>query len=171
MIRELTVADLDDFIAIRRESFARAPLSFAQLPDLEIDREQTKKDLAAKNEENFILGYFIDSKADGEQPILAGIMGMIRYDSPKRRHRGFLWGVYVREIARGRGAARKMLEETIARARHLEGFRRIILTVSNHSVGAIRLYESVGFVEFGREAGAAMNGETPMDEIHMYLDI
>lgn len=168
MIRALTPADLEAYIAMRRESFTKAPLAFIQLPDEEIDSEQTHQEMSHWNEENFMLGYF--AEAEGE-PKLLGIMGLMRYTAPKRRHRAYLWGVYVREEGRGRGIAKQLLEETLSRCRQMEGLVRIILTVSHHAQAAIALYEQAGFVQFGCEPGAARTGDIAMNETYFLLDL
>jgi ribosomal protein S18 acetylase RimI-like enzyme len=98
-------------------------------------------------------------------------MGFTRFEKIKRRHRSELWGVYVSPAARGRGVAALLLEETLRRARQLEGLERITLAVSNRAPAARHLYEKVGFVEFGREPGAARTGNVEMDEIHMLLNL
>lgn len=173
MIRALTATDVDQFIAMRRESFTRAPLSFAQDPDVEIDRAQTIRDLEAKHSEDFILGYFVHADDDTtEAPtLLVGILGLFRYEPAKRRHRSFLWGVYVKDEFQGRSIARQLVKEGIALARKMEGLTRIILTASHHAEAAIQLYRSEGFVVFGREPGASLNHGVPMDEVYMLLDL
>lgn len=164
MIRKLTPDDLDAFIRIRKESFQRAPLSFEQEGDIILQPTVVLEQL--QNTANqFILGHFNDG---GE---LTGIMGFNRYEVKKRNHRSYLWGVYLRAEERGKGIAKKMLELVIAEARTLEGLERITLTVSNHALGAIRLYQNEGFVEFGREPAAARTGNVDMDEIYMLLNL
>lgn len=168
MIRALTPADLEAYIAMRRESFTKAPLAFIQLPDEEINRELTQQEMAQWNEENFMLGYFLTQEG---QQTLVGIMGLMRHTAPKRRHRAYLWGVYVREEARGKRVAKQLLEETLKRCREMEGLERITLTVSHHAEAAIALYEGVGFVQFGCEPGAARTGDIPMNETYFLLDL
>lgn len=168
MIRVLTPADLEAYMAIRRDSFTKAPLAFSQLPDEEIDPERTRQEMARWHDENFMLAYFSTQE---EKHMLAGIMGLMRYTAPKRRHRACLWGVYVREEAQGQGIAKQLLAETLKRCREMEGLERVILTVSHHAKAAIALYESVGFVQFGCELGAARTGDIPMNEIYYLLDL
>ncbi len=168
MIRALNGRDTAAYIALRRESFAKAPLAFAQLPDDEIDPATTEAELEALHDENFILGFFQPTPA-GEQ--LMGIMGLMRYTALKRRHRAYLWGVYVKEEARGQGVAQQLLAETLSRCRQMPGLERIILTVSHHAVAAIRLYQQAGFIQFGCEPGAARTGEIAMNETYFLLDL
>lgn len=175
MIRPLTANDVDQFIQMRRESFLRAPLSFAQRPDMVIDRDATIEDLKAKNEEDFILGYFIHSPesdpAEQAPDLLVATLGLFRYQPAKRRHRSFMWGVYVKEELQGRGIARQLVRESINRARAMEGLKRIVLTASHHAAPALHLYHSEGFVEFGREPGASISDGVAMDEVHLMLDL
>lgn len=164
MIRKLCPTDLDAFIRIRRESFQNAPLSFEQDGDTIFQPTVVMKQLE-QTAHQFILGYF------NEQAELCGIMGFNRYDVEKRKHRSYIWGVYLRESERGKGVAKQMLNIVLTEARAQEGLERIILNVSNHAKGAQKLYKSVGFVEFGREPSAARHGAINMDEIYMMLDL
>lgn len=176
MIRSLTAADVDQFIQMRQESFLRAPLSFAQDPNMVIDRDKTINDLNAKHAEDFIIGYFIPSSDSVpsqtiEPDLLIGILGLFRYTSEKRHHRSFMWGVYVKDEMQGRGIARQLVKECIRRAHAIDGLERIVLTASHHAEPAINLYRSEGFTEFGREPGAAKTNGVAMDEVHMLLDL
>lgn len=168
MIRSLTPADIEAFTVLRRQSFASDPLSWDSDPDYEVTAEEwLPKILETDNQ--FVLGYFLTEGR--ETPELAGIIGFTRYEKLKRRHRAMVWGVYVSPAARGRGAARQLLAETIRRAKVMPGLERLTLTVSNHAKAALAMYEAAGFVTFGREPGAARTGEVSMDEIYMLLEL
>ncbi len=168
MIRSLTPDDLDAFIALRYRAFATDPLSWDHDPATPIDPEEWLPKIL-ETDGQFVLGYFL---TEGRQtPELAGLIGFTRYEKPKRRHRGLVWGVYVSPEARGRQVAKQLLTETIRRARAMEGLERITLTVSHHASAARALYTAAGFVEFGREPGASRTGEVAMDEIYMLLDL
>ena len=169
MIRTLTPADTEAFVALRYQAFTTDPLSWDHDPGTPIDPEVWAPRLEEVPGLKFVLGYFLTE--DREMPELAGVMGFTRFERIKRRHRSELWGVYVSPAARGRGVAAQLLEETLRRARQLEGLERITLAVSNRAPAALHLYGKVGFVEFGREPGAARTGDVQMDEIHMLLDL
>ncbi len=169
MIRPLTPADVAAFITLRYEAFTTDPLSWDHAPGNVIDREEWAPRLREIPEQRFVLGFFLTENR--LTPELAGIIGFTRFEKQKRRHRAIIWGVYVSPVARARGVAAQLLAETLRRARGMECLERIILTVSNHAVAAIRLYEKAGFVEFGREPGAARTGETHMDEIYLLLEL
>jgi ribosomal protein S18 acetylase RimI-like enzyme len=164
MIRKLSPNDVDQFTRLRRESFKLAPLSFEQEGDVILDPSVVMSQLECTDDQ-FILGFF---DVDGR---LGGMMGFNRYIPNKRKHRSYLWGVYLSEKLRGQGIARQLLRQLIQEARSMEGLERIILTVSNHATEALKLYRAEGFVEFGREPGAAKTGAVRMDEVYMLLDL
>lgn len=164
MIRKLTPADAPEFMRLRRESFRKAPLSFEQTGDIILQPSVILEQLRITDHQ-FVLGYF--SKTGR----LLGIMALNRYEPVKRQHRSYLWGVYLNEEIRGQGIAGQLLTEVIAEARAMDGLERIILTVSNHAKGALKLYKKAGFTEFGREPDAARTGDIQMDEIYMLLEL
>ncbi len=168
MIRPLTPADVEAFIALRHEAFVTDPLSWDYEPGTPIESEVWAPRLQEVPGVAFVLGFFLTEGLAA--PKLAGLVGFTRFEKAKRRHRATLWGVYVSPAARGRGVAAQLLTETLRRARQLAGLERVILTVSNHAQAAIRLYEKAGFVRFGCEPGAARTGKTSMDEIYMLLE-
>lgn len=163
MLRPLTPEDLDAYVRLRRASFRSDPLSFEQPADVVIDPAVALDELDG-GPERYVLGCF-------EEDVLVGMVGFTRYEGPKRRHRAYLWGVYLQPACRGKGLARLMLETVVKRARELEGLERIILTVSHRADAALKIYAALGFVEFGREAGAARTGTEEMDEVYLLLDL
>jgi len=167
MIRSLTPADLAAFIALRKQSWTTDPLSWDHAPDEKVDPEKWKGIISGWDNGSVLLGYFLTE--EGREPELIGLTGLQRFTAPKRSHRAMIWGVYVDPSARGQGISGKLLEESLARARRMEGLHHVILSVSHHATAAIRLYERAGFVEWGREVDAARTGEIFMDEIHMLL--
>ncbi|MEO0731713.1 MAG: GNAT family N-acetyltransferase [Bacteroidota bacterium] len=169
MIRPLAPSDVADFIHLRYAAFASDPLSFDHEPGTEIDPEVWAPRLAEVPGQKFTLGYFLTEECP--TPKLAGMIGLLRYEKKKRCHRAMVWGVYVGQNARGKGAADRLLAECIRRARTMPGLERLVLSLSHHAEAARGLYEKHGFVVFGREPGAARTGDTAMDEIHMLLDL
>ncbi|MTB52918.1 GNAT family N-acetyltransferase [Lewinella sp. W8] len=169
-LRPLDPDDVEEFIRLRREGFASAPLSFEQSPDDPIDPDLWRERLGADPANNVTLGFFLTAAGD-EREELVGIWGVKRYAAPKRAHRAMMWGVYVSDRARGLGVGRALMQEALRRCREMPGLEHVILTVSHHATAAIKLYREAGFVEFGREIGAAKTGNTYMDEVYMRLDL
>ncbi|MEO6291959.1 MAG: GNAT family N-acetyltransferase, partial [Burkholderiaceae bacterium] len=87
----------------------------------------------------------------------------------KLSHKALIWGMYVAPEFRGKGVARALLAEVLALARSVPEVIQVNLAVNASSVVAIRLYESVGFKEFGCEPNALCIDSEFHDEIHMYL--
>ncbi len=169
MIRPLTVKDIPAFLALRKQSWTTDPLSWDHDPDDKVDPEKWKGIISGWDNGSVLLGYFLTE--EGKEPELVGLTGLQRYTAPKRSHRAMIWGVYVSPVARGKGISGKLLEESLARARQMEGLHHIVLSLSHHAKAALRLYKRAGFVEWGREVAAARTGEIFMDEIHMRLEV
>jgi len=127
-------------------------------PD-DLFRERTRND-----PENFITGAFAGTQ-------LIGSCGGLREDSVKRRHIGIIWGMYLDPDHRGSGLAKRMLEATIKRLKAIQGLEQIQLSVTAGNLAATRLYESVGFVEYGREPAALKVAGRNYDELLMSLPL
>jgi len=162
MIRALNENDVAAFIKIRCDSLQMSPSSFGAdpRPETEMDVQTTRRDLANKNDSNFILGYF-------EGAELAGIVGFIREQRLKTKHRSFIWGVFVYPAHRGKGIATQLMEETMQRAKRLEGLQKVTLSVTDTSLAARKVYEKLGFKEYAREPDAMRWEGEPLEEIFM----
>jgi RimJ/RimL family protein N-acetyltransferase len=80
--------------------------------------------------------------------------------TPKEAHRGVVWGVYVVPEARRMGVGGLLLNDLIDRASRTNGLRNLTLTVASANQPALRLYQSLGFTEFGFDRDALyVNGE------------
>jgi len=162
-VRRLTRADLPLAVPLRREALTKHPLAFgASLQDDPL-ATAVGDSLGPENpDESVILGAF----ADGA---LVGMVGVFRETDVKRRHRAFLWGMYVSEGQRVRGAGRALLDAAIAHAKAWPGITQLRLSVTDAAGPARRLYDAAGFVEWGRDREAlAWEGRT-VDEVQMVL--
>jgi ribosomal protein S18 acetylase RimI-like enzyme len=139
-IRRLTGADAVAFRAIRLEGLERYPTAFGA--SFREEAERPLSSFADRLAQNFVLG------AAGSNG-LAGIAGFQFHDSEKARHRGTLWGMYVREEARRTGVARRLVDGILAHAR--QRVEEIELSVWTENPAAIALYKSAGFVVTGRD--------------------
>lgn len=188
-IRALSSADTEAFRAIRRESLENAPRSFAESlaeHDAISPQEFAKRLASSISNENFVIGAFrrgtgasrssvalpsnLPSKNDapGPAPELAGVAGFARNPRLKLRHKGLIWGVYLRPAFRGTGVAREILVEVIRRAKTLEGLDQINLNVAA-GTAARRLYESLGFEVYGHERNSLRADGEFVDEDLMVL--
>ena len=106
---------------------------------------------------------------DGAGGRLLGITGLSIPQNPKQRHRGQLWGVYVRPEARGAGIATALLAAAIGAAQGR--VEMLHLGVGTYNDSARRRYRAAGFVETGFEARALRIGDEFIDEITMALTL
>jgi ribosomal protein S18 acetylase RimI-like enzyme len=87
---------------------------------------------------------------------LIGMAGYRTQAGAKQAHKGLLWGMYVRSIARGTGVAKHLVEAVLGHAR--ERVELVQLTVVSENKAAQRLYRSCGFVAYGHEVHALKQG-------------
>jgi ribosomal protein S18 acetylase RimI-like enzyme len=85
------------------------------------------------------------------------------------RHKGVLWGMYVRPDARGTGLAASLVQRVIEQARPF--LEEILLTVVASNVAACRLYRAAGFEQYGLERRALKIGDNHYDEALMALSL
>jgi ribosomal protein S18 acetylase RimI-like enzyme len=149
LVRRLGPGDAAPFQALRLEGLARHPCAFAASPDEEAGHSLAE--VAGRLEREPVFGAF-----DGAE--LVGIAAFAVPSVTKKRHKGVLRGVYVRDAARGRGLGRALVLAVIEHARaHVVQLHATVVT-TNHP--ALRLYRSLGFSTYGLEPrGLACAGQ------------
>ncbi len=164
-IRRLHPPDAVSLVALRREALVNSPLAFEASPDddrgLELDLVRAS---LADEREQAVFGYF-------EGASLAGMVGVARASGAKRRHKAYVWGMYVAPRARRKGAGRALLEAAIANARVWPGIERLHLSVTSAAAEARRMYEEAGFRVWGEEERALQWKGRFVDETHLVLEL
>ncbi|UVO31120.1 GNAT family N-acetyltransferase [Bradyrhizobium arachidis] len=157
-IRLLTQADAPLYREIRLEALAANPEAFGSTLERERDMPVTWFEERLATSEVF--GAFIGQR-------LVGVAGFRRQDGTKIAHKAVLWGMYVQPTARGAGVGKSLVEAVVAHA--APRVEQLQLTVVSENASALRLYESAGFVAYGREVqGLKQNGRY-FDEILMTM--
>jgi ribosomal protein S18 acetylase RimI-like enzyme len=163
-IRLLTTDDADAFWHLRLEALRNDPASFADSAEEHLKTTvKSARELLTKSDptSNFIVGVF-------EHGQMIGTAGFFRRPNNKERHKGHIWGVYVRPESRGKGIGSALLKEIVSRAREMDGPEQITL-VASANLPAQRLYKMLGFESYGIEPHSLKIGNDYVDDVLMVL--
>jgi len=159
-IRRLTPADAASFRELRLEGLRLNPEAFGSTHDFEKDQPLER-----------YTGWLTNSAVFGayQNSELIGTASFTQLSGLKDSHKGLLRAMYVRPAARRSGAGRLLVEAIIDHAR--QKVEQLQLAVVSTNQPAIRLYQSVGFQQYGLEKNALKHNGTYSDEILMSLDL
>jgi len=161
-VRPLTPVDVPAFVTLRREALRDSPWAFAASEDSDVGVNAELMSSRIIEPGQVTVGVL-----DGEK--LIGIAGMVRNRHGKMAHRANIWGVYVTPSARGRGVGEAIIRELLTIARTWPGLDSVSLQVSVRSEGAKRVYERLGFKQWGTEPAALRLDGVAYDEAHMVV--
>lgn len=159
-LRRLTPDDAALYRDIRLEGLADSPDAFASTRESE--QSEPLDRFAKRLADSYVLGAFRGTR-------LVGVAGFYVQPKPKHMHKGMLWGMYVRPEARQTGIGRRLVEAIIEHAR--ERVELLQLMVVSDNLPARRLYESLGFVEYGVEWHATKHHGRYHDDVMMALPL
>ena len=143
--------------ALRLEALTKHPEAFGMSHEefSVLDLVAVAARIPAPGGEDILFGAY----ADGE---LGGCAGFFRDTSVKGRHKGTMWGVYLRPALRGRGIAERLIDAVIDHARSRV---EILKCVVNPETPAARaLYLGRGFQTYGLEPRALRVGARDYDD-------
>jgi ribosomal protein S18 acetylase RimI-like enzyme len=140
-----------------------------RLEGLRCDPEAFGSTFAAENARPLT---FFSERLDGSAAFgafhgseLVGIAGLLIHEGQKEAHKGLLVGMYVRPNARQAGVGRRLVETIIEYARRR--VELVQLSVVSENEQARRLYERLGFLEYGLEKNALKQDGRYYDEVLM----
>jgi RimJ/RimL family protein N-acetyltransferase len=160
-VRRLETDDIESYRELRLEGLKCHPEAFSSSWEYEAGKPVSW--WAERLELNTILGGWV------EKSPLIGVAGLRVPNAVKLRHKGVLWGMYVRPEARGTGLAAALVQKVVEHARTL--VEEICLTVVAENPAARRLYNTAGFKEYGLERRAPKVGGEYYDEVLMALPL
>ncbi len=153
-IRQLNPADTVAYRDLRLESLREHPDAFTA--DWDEERQHTDSWFGDRLANGFVLGGWYDDA-------LLGMAGFYVRQGPKLRHKGVLWGMYVRPAGRGTGLARALIGGIIDHARGKVA--ELTLGVATDNAPALAAYRALGFTECGYEARVMRVGGRDIDEV------
>jgi ribosomal protein S18 acetylase RimI-like enzyme len=161
--RRVKKEDAFDYWELRLRALKEYPEAFASSYEESVNKpvdEVTNR--IPETDNNYILGAFNDNK-------MIGMVGFKRETSKKLEHKAVIWGMYIAPEYQGRGIGRNLVEEVIGKAKLMGSINQINLTVVTSNEQAKKLYQSLGFQQFGIERKALKVGKTYYDEEMMVL--
>jgi len=158
--RTLTVEDYPAYDALRGMALDTVPQAFGSSNEEEIPHRKNRFESNVTHEESFIMGAF----DEGE---LVGMVGFMKLEKIKMRHKGIIWGMFVKPDMQGRGIGSQLMKNTLEKAAQIKHLQKINLDVNAENPAAIRLYEKMGFISFGLERNALLVNGKMYDTILM----
>lgn len=142
--RKLLPADGAAYRATRLQCLQEFPGSFGSTYAEEVQKEKLffETQIEAQHPDNFMMAAF-----DGDDCI--GLCGFVRESKVSARHRGHIIQMCVLSSHQGKGIGRGLIEHALADAFEQDGLEHICLGVVSDNIAANRLYEQMGFVEYG----------------------
>jgi ribosomal protein S18 acetylase RimI-like enzyme len=159
-IRQLTPADAESFRELRVEGLRLNPEAFGST--YEFEKDQPLERYTGWLTNSTVFGAFQNSQ-------LIGTASFTQVTGLKDSHKGLLRAMYVRPTHRRSGAGRQLVQAVIETAR--QRVEQLQLSVVSTNQPAFRLYQSVGFRQYGLEKNALKHNGLYSDEILMSLDL
>lgn len=167
VVRSAGVDDAAPMLDCAREVFRTSPYLLTSPDEFNLTEAQERDFIASMLAHPKQL--MLTAWADGR---VVGILDL-RQTIPRRkaRHRVLL-GMSIREVYRGRGVGRALMERALDWAKAHPDITLVTLEVYAANAPAIALYRKFGFIEKGTLPGGLIDDAgAPWDQIEMYLHV
>jgi ribosomal protein S18 acetylase RimI-like enzyme len=127
---------------LRLEALVNHPTAFSADPEAfrRLTLDEAAQRIPKPEGADVLFGAYLDDT-------LQGCAGFVVEKGAKERHHGFMWGVYLRPVLRGSGAAEALVRAVIEQARaHVDILNS---AVNAENLGAKALYLRLGFSVYG----------------------
>ncbi len=160
--RKLRPEESGLYRSIRLESLQLYPDSFCSTYEQQLEKEKLgfENYIEIEHPDKFIMGAFKEDE-------LIGICGFHRSADDWHQHRGEIIQVYIRAGHQGQNISMHLISACMEIAFKLPGLERIELGVLSSSKAAHRIYEKLGFEEYGVQKNYLKKGELYQDQIFM----
>lgn len=150
--------DAPRFLALRQAMFNSEAMSFrgAAADDAALGEMEWRERLARDHVYAVV--------QDGEW---LAVGGLSRLPGAKLDHKGLVWGMYALPLARGTGAASRILDALEDAARAI-GLRQLQLTLMADNARARAVYERHGYELYAIEPDSVRRGDVYADEALMW---
>lgn len=162
-IRPLGAADAEAWRALRLQALKEEPLAFTASYEEAVKTSPAEfaRRMPAEGGPVVLFGLFVEGALEGSA-------GFSIQPGVKLKHKGLLWGVYVRPPWRGHGYGRALVERAIAHARdHVDLLHAAVM---GEDTKARRIYRSAGFEPYGVERAAVRVDGADIDEVLLWID-
>ncbi len=163
-IRQLGGNDRDAYYSLRLRGLEAHPAAFATSAEEWRNASPEKMDslllLSEKNTEP-ILGAFTHNSE------LVGSVALIPETREAVRHKASLAALYVAPEWRRQGIGTKLIQETLQQAQQFSALTFVRLVVDSENPDAIRLFEKLDFILYGREPQARRVEDRYYDQSYM----
>ena len=166
-LRAIQAEDIENYKDLRLEALKLYPKAFssdyADQATRPMDFWTQRVSSACNNPDQII---YLAETPEG----LVGTAGLVRGESPKERHNALLVGIYVKAAYQGQGLAEKLITACLDWGK-VHGIQSVKLGVGAYNTAAIRLYQRLGFVQYGNEPKALWVDGEYLDEWQMAKEI
>jgi RimJ/RimL family protein N-acetyltransferase len=141
-LRSFKLSDYSETYKIRSDIKGLTQL-LAYLGPVSIESEKKWVENIILEKNSDCIYFIIESLKNNE------FIGYLSLKKINHVHRTAEFGIYVLEIFRGRGYAKEAINLVLEYCKSILNLRKIKLSVLENNIGAVKLYESLGFMNEG----------------------